>query len=152
MQTHNLSQPLVKCQHLLELVEIQENLQFKLIPKIKKSDTICSTFNKMKVNKATNVWSREVSSAMYFYAAEEKKIEFNTTAAFVETVSKWFTLITSRKHSVALGKTAGDENTITKFNDSIAFLKSVVELFRKIQIGHEPKFKPVQWYFRSVVL
>lgn len=98
----------------------------------------------MKLNKTTNIWSRDVSNAMYFYAAEEKKIEFNTTAAFVEAVSKWFTLITSRKHSVALGKTAGDENTITKFNDSIAFLKSVVELFRKIQIGHEPKFKPVQ--------
>lgn len=34
VQTHNLSQPLVKFQHLNDLVKIQENLQFKLIPKI----------------------------------------------------------------------------------------------------------------------
>ncbi|XP_025155233.1 uncharacterized protein LOC109504180 isoform X1 [Harpegnathos saltator] len=144
VQAHNLSQPVVKCQHLLELIEIQENLELKLIPKLKKSDMMYSTFNKMKVNKATHIWSRDVSSAIYFYAEENKKTEFNTTAAFVEIVSKWFTLATSRTSKVALGKTASDENIQIKFNDNIAFLKSVVELFREIKIGHDAKFKPVQ--------
>ncbi|KMQ91765.1 vam6 vps39-like protein [Lasius niger] len=49
----------------------------------------------------------------------------------------------ARTQSVALGKTASGENIETKFNDSIAFLKSVVELFREIKIGQLSKFKPV---------
>lgn len=73
VQTHNLSQPFVKFQHLNDLVKIQENLQFKLIPKVKKSDMMCGTFDKMKVNKATNVWSGDVSSAMYSFAEESRK-------------------------------------------------------------------------------
>lgn len=82
VQTYNLSHPIVKCEHLNELLGIQENLEFKLTPKIKKQDMTCNTFNKMKVNKATNFWSRDVSSAMKFYAEEKNKKEFNTTAAF----------------------------------------------------------------------
>ncbi|EZA48115.1 THAP domain-containing protein [Ooceraea biroi] len=80
VKAFNLSDPVVQCDHLTELLDIQENLQFKLIHKIKKQDMKCSTFNKMKVSKATNLWSRDVSSAMKFYACEKGKKEYNTTA------------------------------------------------------------------------
>lgn len=95
LKTHNLSYPVVKCEHVNELIDIQENLQFKLIPRIGNQDMKCTTFNKMKVNKATNLWNRNVSSAMNFYATEKGKKEFETTAAFIEVISKWFTLITA---------------------------------------------------------
>lgn len=98
----------------------------------------------MKVNKAKNIISRDVSSAMKFYAEETNKKEFNTTSIFIEYMSKWFTLVTARTPKLALGKQAGDEKKEKKFNDSIAFLECIVELFRKIKIGHQPKFKPVQ--------
>lgn len=140
---HSLSSAVVECAHLDELVDIQENLHFKLIPKIRKRDIICTTFNKMKVNKAKNIWSTDVSSAMKFYAEETSKNEFNTTAVFIEVISKWFTLITARTPQLALGKQAGDEKE-ERFNNSIAFLESIIELFREIKIGHQPKFKPVQ--------
>lgn len=55
LETHNLSYPVVKCEHVNELIDIQDNLQFKLIPKIRKQDMTCTTFNKMKVSKATNL-------------------------------------------------------------------------------------------------
>lgn len=79
VQTHKLSNSIVKYEHLEEL-DIQENLQLKLIPKLRKQDIICTTFNKMKVNKAKNVLSRDVNSAIKFYAEETGKTEMNTTA------------------------------------------------------------------------
>lgn len=65
LETSNLSFPVAKCEHLNELIEIQENLQFKLTPKITKKDITCSTFNRMKVNKAKNILSQDVSSAIF---------------------------------------------------------------------------------------
>lgn len=134
----------VKCEHLNELLNIQENFLFKLIPRIRKQDMTCTTFNKIKVNKAKQLWSRDVSSAMKFYPEEKGKKEFNTTAAFIEIISKWFTLVTARTPRVALGKTSSNEEKETKFNSNIAFLQSVVELFREIKIGQKSAFKPVQ--------
>lgn len=101
IQTHKLSFSIVKYEHLEELVDIQENLQLKLIPKLKKQDIICTTFNKMKVSKAKNVLSRDVSSAIRFYAEETGKTELNTTATFIEVISKWFTLVTARTPRVS---------------------------------------------------
>lgn len=144
LETYNLSHPVVKCEHLNELLDIQENFLFKLIPKIRKQDMTCTTFNKMKVNKAKQLWSRDVSNAMKFYAKEKDKNEFNTTAAFIEIISKWFTLITARTPRVALGKTSSNEDKETKFDLNIAFLQSVIELFRDIKIGQKSTFKPVQ--------
>lgn len=77
LQTHNLSYSIAKCEHLHELIDIQENLQFKLTPKISKKDITCSTFNRMKVNKAKNILSRDVSSAMHFYAEEKGRQKLN---------------------------------------------------------------------------
>lgn len=42
----------VKIDHLRELVEIQENLTFKLIRNVKVDDVAHSRFSKMKVNKS----------------------------------------------------------------------------------------------------
>lgn len=144
LETYKLSHAVVKCDHLNELIEVQENLQFKFIPKIKKQDMKCTTFNKMKVDKATNLWSRNVSSAMNFYAEEQGKKEFNTTATFIEVISKWFTLVTARTPRVALGLTTNNKEKETKFKTNIAFLQSIVELFQDIKIGQKLTFKPVQ--------
>lgn len=45
---------------------------------------------------------------------------------------------------MALGKKENDERTQNKFNESIEFLNSVIELFRDIKIGSDQRFKPVQ--------
>lgn len=55
LEIHNSCYPVAKCEHLNELIDIQENLQFKLTSKITKKDITCSTFNRMKVNKAKNI-------------------------------------------------------------------------------------------------
>lgn len=50
----------VQYDHLRELLEIQENMVFKLTRKIKLHDLENSRFGKMKVNKAKQILSREV--------------------------------------------------------------------------------------------
>lgn len=126
VQTYNLSSSITKCEHLYELIDIQENLQFKFTPKISKKDISCSTFNRMKVNKARNILSQNVSSAMKFYAEEKKRPELNTTAAFIQVCSKWFTLITARTPKVALGKTANNIETKKKFDQNVEFLEFIL--------------------------
>lgn len=123
VHTHKLSSSIVKCKHLSELIELQENLVFKLAPKLQHSHIIPGTYNKMKVNAAKNVMSMDVSNALTFLVEKKCKIEYKTTASFIE-ISKWFTLVTSQR--VALGKTLGNEKSEEKYNQSIEFLESVI--------------------------
>lgn len=91
---NNLNFSIIKCNYLDELLEVQENIEFRLTPKLKLDDINCGTFSKMKVNKAKNVFSRDVSSALNFLAETNAKEEYTSTAWFIETISKWFTIIT----------------------------------------------------------
>jgi len=45
-------------------------------------------FNKMKACKAKNLLSRDVNSSLYFLTNEESNLYLNTTAWFVEVISK----------------------------------------------------------------
>jgi len=63
----------------------------------------------MRVNKATNMFRRDVSGALNFLSKERNKKEYSTTATFIEIISKWFSLITSRHAILALGKKLANE-------------------------------------------
>lgn len=117
---YNIEFPIVKSKHLDELLELQENFKFKLIPKLNITDMKNSTFAKMKLNKAKNILSRDVSSALYFLADINSKKEYVSTAWFINIMSKWFTIITSRHPKVALGITENGES-IEKYKTSIPF-------------------------------
>ena len=88
--------------------------------------------------------NRDVSSALNFLGDKKKTDNYKTTTLFIKIVSKWFTLITSRSPSVALGKKIGDEKSENKFNETVKFLESVRDLFRDIEIGKKKDFKSVQ--------
>lgn len=141
-EMYELSSCTVKCSHIEELVAEQENLIFKLAPKLDKDTITLTNFNKMRVNKATN--SRDVSSALKFIGEERNINEYKVTALFIEIVSKWFNIITSRTSLLSLGKIEGEEESERKFHQSIKFLKSVIDLFCNIKIGQDGQFKPVQ--------
>jgi len=89
----------------------------------------------MKVNKAKNIFSNDVSSSFELLADELNKPEFITTAWFVKMISEWFCLITSRSCNLAFGK----KNDIVKI---LIFLKEVIYIFTNLEIDN--KFKPVQ--------
>lgn len=99
----NLSSSIVKCSHLEELVAEQENMFFKFAPKLNKDVLTMSQFNKMKVNKAVNLFNRTSNSALNYRGEKNNNEDYNTTDFFIEIVSKWFTFITSRNFSLVLG-------------------------------------------------
>lgn len=146
---NNLSSSMVECLHIKELAEFQENLELKLMPNIKIDDFSSGTFNKIKVNKTKNFMSRDVSASLKFLAIQNSKQAYWTTAFFIEIISKWFTLMTSRTSKVALGKTSGNTFSEKKFEESIAFLESVIELFQEMIVGNGMQFKPMQ---RGVII
>lgn len=94
----------IEIQHFNELIESQKDLEFLLTPRLQYDDVKCTnTDNKMRVNKAKHVFSTHVSSSLQFLASENHKPEFYTTAWFVEQISRWFSLMTSRSCVTALG-------------------------------------------------
>lgn len=121
-----------------ELINIQENSELLLTPKFKIDDIKCNNFSKMKVNKAKNMFSHDVSSSFELLADNNNKPEFISTAWFVKIVCKWFSLMTSRYHKIALGKK--DTNL---YSENIDFLHEVINIFTALKIGSSG-FKPVQ--------
>lgn len=135
VRDNNINFSYVKCDHLKELLEIQENITFKLTHKLQSHDLKNGRFAKMKVNKEKQILSTVVSSSLKFLADNNNnKKEYITTAWFIETISKWFTLITSRSPQVALGNNETDKSS-QKYNEAVNFLHAVMKLFRNIQIG-----------------
>lgn len=144
IETLELSSDIVQFEHFKELVDEQKDYHLKLAPKLNDNVIKTTTFNKMKVNLATNMLNRNVSDALNYLDQENNNKKYKTTAKFVEIISKWFGLISARSCMMALGKKVSDERTQNKFNESIEFLNSVIELFRDVKIGSDQRFKPVQ--------
>jgi len=82
----------------------------------------------MKVNKAVNIFNRNSSSALNYMSEKYDNEEYKTIAFFIEIVSKWFTLITSRHASVALGKKPESIKSENKFNEAVNFLSHLMNI------------------------
>lgn len=135
---YNLPSDKIELKHFNELINIQENSELLLTPKFKIDDIKCNNFSKMKVNKAKNMFSHDVSSSFELLADNNNKPEFISTAWFVKIVCKWFSLMMSRYHKIALGKK--DTNL---YSENIDFLHEVINIFTALKIG-SGGFKPVQ--------
>lgn len=138
MVKYNLPSNKIELEYFKDLIQVQENSELLLTPKLNMNDFKPNNFAKMKVNKAKNLFSQDVSSSFKLVAAERNQPEFLSTAWFVQIVSKWFTLMTSRFYKVALGKNNNDI-----YEDNINFLHKIINIFTNLQIGTSG-FKPVQ--------
>lgn len=133
---YELPSSTIEIEHIKELIEIQDDYELLLTPKLRINDLRGNNFDKMKMNKAKNIFSQDVSS-LKLIALEKNKLNFLTTAWFVELIFKWFTLMSSRNYKVAL------DNNNNKFEESINFLYDVIDIFSNLKIG-DGKFRPVQ--------
>lgn len=105
VKLHNLSSPDVSSDHTKHILNCQEDLTFKIAPKLKSSHFEQTTYGKMKVNRAVNFFSHDTSASLYFLSKSQSQTAFSTTACFIDKVSRWFDLMTSRTIKLALGKT-----------------------------------------------
>lgn len=143
MEKYNLSSNKIELNHFKHLLDIQEKSDLLLTPRLKRNDIECNNnFSKMRVSKATHIFSNDVSCSLELLA-DENNPEFATTAWFVKIVFQWFVLMTSRSCQVALG--TKNENVYT---EKIIFLNEVIHIFTNLSIGNG-NFKPVQ---RGVII
>ena len=125
--------------NLIQMLKLQDELVFTLIPHKKTEDVILSknrNFQKMKVNRAHKILNPEVSAALYFLADRHSKPEYETTAWFVGNLAKWYRLMTSRNLQNAISKFS-----IEKYEETIYFLEEMVDLMGRIRIGEAGIFK-----------
>lgn len=94
----------IQLEHFNKLLNIHKHSELLLSSRLKTDDIKCNTCNKMKVNKAKNVFSHDVSCAFELLVEKNKKSDYICTAWFVKIVSTWFFLMTSRYSKIALGK------------------------------------------------
>lgn len=120
VEIRKLSSCIVKCSHIADVIAKQENVTFKLAPKLDREIISITNFIKMRVNKATALYNRNVSSALQFLEETRNTNEYNVTALFIEIVSKWFNVITCRTSSIASGKV--EEKSEKAFHETINFL------------------------------
>jgi len=94
----------------------------------------------MKVSHAMAIFSKSVSAAIRLLV--DAGVIHNsalTTAWFLETVNRWFDLMSSRHPIMALSKF--DD---AKYSETVEFLCKVSALFRHVNTGNKGSWKPVQ--------
>ena len=65
--------------------------------------------------------------------------EYLTTAWFLESIRKWFDLISSRTNQLALSRFNQE-----KSEEAFSFLQDIIYLFKEIKIGQKGHWKPIQ--------
>lgn len=130
----------VKASHFKEILSAQQNLEFKLAPKLTPDylDTK-KHFLKMRVSSATNVFNDETSSALKFLAEERSKEEYYTTAWFVDLIFRWFRIMTARHPAFALGT-----KNMECYENARAHLKETIQFFSLVNVGKKNQWKPFQ--------
>ena len=84
----------------------------------------------MKVKLAMALFSRAVSDGLkYLVSKEGFSEELLTTATFIEVMARWFDLVNSRHHGIALSK-----KNIDQYNKAIDHLKEVQDLFLNMYV------------------
>jgi len=78
IRKYNLPSNKIELKHFNELIDVQEDSELLLTPKLTINDIKCNNFNKMKVNKAKQVFSHDVSCSFELLASEINKPEFIT--------------------------------------------------------------------------
>jgi len=94
----------------------------------------------MDVGSALHIFHHDVAAGLRFLVAERNYPKsFLTTAYFIETLRKWFDLMSSRSPKMALGKKNPE-----KYKESVAFLRRVSKMMVQAKIGERGDWKPFQ--------
>lgn len=148
---YSLPSSMVSIQALQALVNFQAERDWKIQPRLTQRNITPGNFEKMKVNLASDLLSRETGAAIRILVEHYNfDLSFITTAWFCEQVGKWFDIMTSQSLGLALSKTNGDT-----YQSTLAFLtefQSIIEdcAIRQESIGSDgpPQInatcKPVQ--------
>ena len=84
----------------------------------------------MNVNLARSLFSRSVSDGLKYLVNEENySKDMLTTARFIEIIARWFDLVNSRQHNLAISK-----KNIQEYMKAIEQLEDIKTLFHNMYV------------------
>lgn len=88
--------------HIHHLFKLEESNMFKLAPKLRGYHFEPNNFEKMRVSTAYHIAHPSVAAALMVLASNTNDEQFVTTAWFIDTLSNWYKIVTSRHPDVSL--------------------------------------------------
>jgi len=93
----------VNASHIKALLDEQDKMELKIAQILKKDSLEPKRhFHDMKVGTARGVISRRTATGLHVLALTKQDPSYITTAWFINHVNRWFELMTSRRHKLAL--------------------------------------------------
>lgn len=128
--------------HLQDLVLFEEGKRLKMASRLtwKEVDFMnVSCLDAMKVSNSYKLVNHDVAAALRFMSAETGRKELLVTAFLIETIWRWFKLMSSRKSNLALSL-----HNKEAYRNSINFLTSFRSLILECKVGIRKIWKPWQ--------
>jgi hypothetical protein len=122
---YGLNSNAVTLSHVYKLVELQDNMTFKLAPSLSSKHVYPKQFEKMNVKLAAQLLSHSTASALR-YAVQQNMLPADalTTAWFLDLVNSWFDAANARSRCEALYAKSGNKiNSLLQMLDIMAKLK-----------------------------
>ena len=106
VQSSNLPSKYVSMEHVRQLVTIQDTMDLKLVPSLKKAHVFPGQYQKRKVNMAAAVISHTTASALRFCQSTNLPSDVLATAWFLDLLNKWFESMNARFIKASLFRTS----------------------------------------------
>lgn len=133
--------------HLRDLVDFEKGKGLKMASRLtfKEVDFLNGNhLDAMKVANSYKLVNHDVAAALRFMSAETNRSELLATAFWIETVWRWFKLMTSRQFNLALSL-----EKINVYNQTISYLRFYRIFIFECQVGIQKKWKP--WQTASIL-
>ena len=139
VQEEGLPTNVVQACHFCNLLNAES--KFELVaPRLNENSLVPKgRFTSMKVGTARSVLNRRTATGLQLLALHTQDPSYITAAWFVNHVNKWFELMTSRCHKVALSKRNAEQ-----YEEALDHLRKTIRLFRNMKIGASGHWKPCQ--------
>lgn len=134
VEMRSLSVNIVSRDHLKVLVTEEADQTTKLVYRLRPEEVDfqqlkISNVDKMKVSNSTRYCSFAVAAAMQIIADQTGNGDLKTTAAFLEDLSKWYDIMTSKSAESSL-----DPSDKLKYQADIDHLNMMVKLFTDLKV------------------
>ena len=126
----------VSMEHVRQLVDLQDDMQLKVAPKLTKAHVAPGQYQKMRVNMAAAVLSHSTASALRFCASTNLlSQDVLATAWFLDLANRWFDAMNARLIKASL---------FTTSQQKLGALHDFVEVICNVKFTGRDSWKPVQ--------
>lgn len=139
VKEHSLPSYKVKIKYVRAVIEHDSDKELKVAPKLSEVHVSKGHFSKMKVGVAVHFFRDAPAAIRYLIKQKVLKPRAETTAWFLELVSKWYTIMSSRHPSTALSL-----QNMDKYYSAIDTLKLAIETMKGMKAGGSGQWKPSQ--------